>query len=150
MTEWLDDRYCIACGDRNPIGMHLKFVIKDDNLETKYTFPREFQGYKDLVHGGMLSLLLDEIMVNLPLQKLKVPVVSADLRIKLKKPLRVGEKVIARAHIIKQKGRFFIVKGEIVKEKTNELIATGESICVKVGQQQDVSMGSVKDSKHSV
>lgn len=136
MTQWIDDRYCFACGEKNPIGLHLKFLIKEDYIETKYSFPKELQGYKDIVHGGMISLLLDEVMVNLPWQKSKVPVVSAELKIKLKKPLKVGEEVIARAHIIKQKGRIFFIKGEVRTEKTNELIAEGESLCVKIDAKQ--------------
>jgi len=136
MTEWIDDRYCFACGEKNPIGMHLKFTANGDSIETKYIFPKELQGYKDFVHGGMISLLLDEVMVNLPWQKLKVPVVSAELKIKLIKPLKVGEEVIARACVIKQKSRIFVIKGEVVKEKTNELIAEGESICVKIDAKQ--------------
>lgn len=136
MTQWIDDRYCFACGEKNPIGMHLKFLINEDCIETRYTFPKELQGYKDVVHGGMISLLLDEVMVNLPWQKSKVAVVSAELKIKLKKPLKIGEEVIARAHITKQKGRIFVIKGEVRKKETNELIAEGESICFQIDAEQ--------------
>ncbi len=136
MTEWIDDRYCFACGEKNPIGMHLKFTVNGDRIETRYIFPKELQGYKDTVHGGMISLLLDEVMVNLPWLKLKVPVVSAEIRVRLKSPLKVGEEVIAKAYIKKQKGRIFVIKGEIIKGKTGELIAEGESICFKIDATQ--------------
>jgi hypothetical protein len=49
---WVDDRYCFACGEKNPIGMKLQFVLKDDFIETSFVFPKEFQGYKNTVHGG--------------------------------------------------------------------------------------------------
>ena len=136
MTNWADDRYCFACGEKNPIGMHLKFKINNNFIETSYVFPKELQGYKDFVHGGMISLLLDEVMVNLPWHKIKVPVVSAELKIRLRKPLKVGEKVIARAYIIREKSRIFIIKGEVIKEETNEIIAEGESICMKIDAKQ--------------
>jgi acyl-coenzyme A thioesterase PaaI-like protein len=136
MTQWIDDRYCFACGEKNPIGMHLKFTINNDIIETRYIFPKELQGYKNFVHGGMISLLLDEVMVNLPWLKLKVPVVSAELKIKLRKPLRIGEEVIAKAFIEKQKGKIYFIKGEVIKEKTGELIAEGESICFQIDAKQ--------------
>lgn len=136
MTQWIDDRYCFACGEKNPIGMHLKFSINNDIIETRYIFPKEFQGYKDFVHGGMISLLLDEVMVNLPWLKLRVPVVSADLKIKLRKPLRIEEEVIAKAFIKKQKGKIYFIKGEVIKEKTKELIAEGEAICFQIDAKQ--------------
>ncbi|MCX7698600.1 MAG: PaaI family thioesterase [Candidatus Goldbacteria bacterium] len=136
MTQWIDDRYCFACGEKNPIGMHLKFTINNNMIETRYVFPKELQGYKDFVHGGMISLLLDEVMVNLPWQKFKIPVVTAELKIKLRKPLKVGEEIIAKAYIEKQKGRVFIIKGKVIKEKTDELIAEAEAICFKVEAEQ--------------
>lgn len=132
MTELIDDRYCFACGEKNPIGMHLKFMINDNYIETRYIFPKEMQGYKDIVHGGMISLLLDEVMVNLPWQKLKIPVVSAELKIRLKAPLKVGEEVVVKAYIEKQKRRIFTIKGKVINTKTKELIAQGESICFAI------------------
>lgn len=131
MNIWADDGYCFACGDKNPVGMHLKFTDTEKGLETKYTFPREFQGFRDIAHGGMISLLLDEIMVNLPWKKLKVPVVSAEMRVKLKKPVKTGEEVTARAWIDRQKSRVIYVKGEVVGAG-GEVMAEGEATCVKI------------------
>lgn len=132
MSGWEDDSYCIACGRENPIGMKLDFVLTDDGIETSYVFPKVFQGYKDTVHGGMVALLLDEIMVNLPLRKDKIPAVSADIKVKLKKPLAVGDEVLARAKYLKTRSRFFIIKGEVIRKKDNELIAESEALCVRV------------------
>jgi uncharacterized protein (TIGR00369 family) len=131
MNEWTDDRYCFACGEKNPIGMHLKFTETENGLETKYAFPREFQGYQNIAHGGMISLLLDEIMVNLPWKKLKVPVVSAEMRVKLKKPLKTGEEVTARSWVDRQKSRVIYVRGEVVRQG-GEVIAEGEATCVRI------------------
>jgi acyl-coenzyme A thioesterase PaaI-like protein len=129
MSEWVDDRYCFACGEKNPIGMHLKFTETEKGLETKYIFPKELQGFRNIAHGG--SLLLDEIMVNLPWKKLKVAVVSAEMRVKLKKPLKTGEEVTARAWIDRQKSRAIYVKGEVVLAD-GQVIAEGEATCVKI------------------
>jgi acyl-coenzyme A thioesterase PaaI-like protein len=89
------------------------------------------QGFKGITHGGMISLLLDEIMVNLPWKKLKVPVVSAEMRIKLKKPLKIGEEILARAWIDRQKSRIIYVKGEVIRAG-GEVVAEGEATCVKI------------------
>lgn len=133
---WVDDRYCFACGEKNPIGMKLQFVLKNDFIETSFVFPKEFQGYKDTVHGGMISLLLDEVMVNLPWKKYQVPVVSAEINVKLKKPLKIGEKVLARAWIEKERRKIFYVKGIVIKEETSEIIAEATAVCVKVEIKQ--------------
>lgn len=132
MSGWEDDHYCIACGKDNPIGMKLDFVLTEEGIETSYVFPKVFQGYKDTVHGGMVALLLDEIMVNLPLRKDRIPAVSADIKVKLKKPLAVGDEVLARAKYLKVRSRFFVVKGEVIRKSDGELIAESEALCIKV------------------
>ncbi len=137
MTGWKDDSYCIACGRKNPIGMKLEFILKGETLETsRYAFPKEFQGYKGVVHGGMISLFLDEAMVNLPLRLLKTPVVSGSIRVKLKKPLKVGEEVIARAWMAKKKKKIFIVEGRLIKEESGEIIAESEAVCFRMSGEK--------------
>ncbi len=130
--EWDDDNYCIACGKNNPIGMKLVFNVDGDTLWTKYSFPREFQGYKQIVHGGMIALLLDEIMVNLPLRKDKIPAVSYEISVKLRKPLKINESVTARAYYLEFDKRKMTVKGEVIRDSDNEVIATGEAKCLRV------------------
>ena len=133
---WVDDRYCFACGEKNPIGMHLHFTATPEGLEAKYVFPRELQGYSNVVHGGMISLLLDEVMVNLPWLKSKLPVVSADLRIKLKMPLKVGEPVTAKAWIDRQKKKLYWIKSVLVKDNDGKVVAEAEATCVQVDARQ--------------
>jgi acyl-coenzyme A thioesterase PaaI-like protein len=54
----------------------------------------------DIVHGGILSTLLDEVMVKLAIE-LDMPAVTAQMDIRLKKALGVGQKVTVSAEIIK-------------------------------------------------
>ncbi len=133
---WLDDRYCFACGEKNPIGMHLHFTLTEGGIEAKYAFPKEMQGYKDTVHGGMISLLLDEVMVNLPWLKNKLPVVSADIRVKLKKPLRIGEKVTTKAWIDRQKKKLYWIKSVLTRDSDGVVMAEAEATCVQVDASQ--------------
>ena len=70
---------CFACGSKNPIGLKLKFSLDDNNvMRTQFTPQKVHQGYKNVVHGGIIALILDEVMVNL-LWKLGRPVVSAQM-----------------------------------------------------------------------
>lgn len=132
MNEWADDGYCFACGEKNPIGMHLVFTENGDRLETKYSFPKELQGYRDVTHGGMISLLLDEIMVNLPLRKDKIPAVSYEINVKLRKPLKINEPVTARSSYVEFDKRKMFIKGEVVRDTDGQLIAEGTAKCLRV------------------
>lgn len=95
-----DDRMCIGCGEKNPRGLKLSFEVdeKQRRIRTRWTPTKEFQGYADLVHGGMIGLVLDELMGNL-LWKIGHPSVSAELRIRFRRPARVEEPIECEAWI---------------------------------------------------
>lgn len=58
------DDYCFGCGRNNPIGLHLNFQPDGEKVSATKILSREYQGYHDVVHGGIVSLLLDEAMGN--------------------------------------------------------------------------------------
>ena len=129
--KWEDDHQCFACGKNNTDGLQLDFKLVGNKLITEYTFPKKFQGYAEIVHGGMLSLVLDEVMVNLPWKRDGVPAVSAELNIRLKKPVKIGQKVIFTSEVEKEIKGIIYVKGE-ARLENGEIAATGTAKCVKV------------------
>jgi len=61
-----DDHYCFVCGPDNPRGLKIKvkYFPEDMAAETELALSREFQGWADVIHGGILSTLLDEMMAH--------------------------------------------------------------------------------------
>jgi Thioesterase superfamily len=56
-------RACFACGDDNPIGMHLEGIRRDGEQVRATLHPRpEYQGYPGVLHGGLTATALDEVM----------------------------------------------------------------------------------------
>jgi acyl-coenzyme A thioesterase PaaI-like protein len=129
-VTWVDDHWCIACGQENPHGLKLRFEVADGRIRTSCKFGKHFQGYAGVVHGGMLGLVLDEVMVMLPIRTLKVPVISAEMTLRLKEPARVGEKLIFTAEM-EDKGRMILTHGEARRED-GTLVATATAKCVRV------------------
>lgn len=98
MTEFTDDEYCFVCGRKNPAGLKLDFSCDGKIIKTRYTPPREHQGYKDIVHGGIIATLLDEVMVKLAIER-GMPAVTAQMDIRLMKAARIGEPLLISAEI---------------------------------------------------
>ena len=90
----VDDEMCFICGERNPIGLKVKFEIDKENMRLTGTFtPRkEHEGFRNIMHGGLQSALLDEAMVKL-LWEAGISAVSAALEIKLLRPAKVGREI---------------------------------------------------------
>jgi acyl-coenzyme A thioesterase PaaI-like protein len=58
---------CFVCGKNNPGGLQLSFEIDKERQTLKTTFVASptFQGWDGIVHGGIISTLLDEAMAKL-------------------------------------------------------------------------------------
>ena len=100
MTNLSDDGYCFVCGPKNPIGLKLDFSFDGKTIKTVFVPLKEHQGYMDIVHGGIISTLLDEVMVKLAIE-MGMPAVTARMDIRLRKALNVGQKITVSAEIIK-------------------------------------------------
>jgi acyl-coenzyme A thioesterase PaaI-like protein len=56
-------RQCFACGDDNPIGMHLEGIRREGDEVRATLHPRpEYQSYPGVLHGGLSTTALDEVM----------------------------------------------------------------------------------------
>src|SRR4030065_1825596 len=125
-----DDGYCFVCGPKNPIGLKLNFHFNGKTIKTEFIPKKEHQGYLDIVHGGIISTLLDEAMVKLALA-MDIPVVTAQMEIRLKKPLEVGEKIIVEAEILHNTKKLLEAYAKAVT-MNNVLIADAKGKLVKV------------------
>lgn len=128
---WIDDGHCIACGKHNPIGMKLEFHVDGERLWTEWSSDKRFQGYADVLHGGMIALVLDETMVNLPWKTLGRPVVSAEMKIRFVRPAKVGERLRFSAWAETRGKRLWLVRGE-AHGQDGSLVAESSAKCVPV------------------
>lgn len=53
---------CFACSQTNPHGLRQRFSVKDGRIISRFEPSKKFQGYENLVHGGVFSAILDESM----------------------------------------------------------------------------------------
>ncbi|GAC1652363.1 MAG: hypothetical protein NVS9B12_01680 [Vulcanimicrobiaceae bacterium] len=61
----IDDGLCFACGAENPIGLHLHFERAGaQSVRALVTLEPQFQGWKNIAHGGIAAMLLDEAMAH--------------------------------------------------------------------------------------
>jgi uncharacterized protein (TIGR00369 family) len=125
MMELINDNYCFACGTENPLGLKLKFSCDDEGFHTTFTPPREHQGYKGVLHGGIIATLLDEIMAWALINK-GFRVVTVKMEIRFRKPVPTGENLVIRGEMENRQGRFITTKGKITDAKGTILAtATG-------------------------
>lgn len=120
-----DDHYCFVCGEQNPSGLHLRFSLLDGKVRTEFTPQKIHQGYKDIIHGGLISTLLDEAMVKAALMQ-GMPAVTAEITVRFRAPLMAGEKAFVEAMILKMNKKI-IETSAILKKTDNTVIAEGHA-----------------------
>lgn len=118
---------CFVCGENNPNGLKLKFEIDKENQTLKTTFISgpTFQGWDGIVHGGIISTLLDEAMAKL-IYELGYEAVTASLEIKFKKPAPILEPLNVYGEITEINRRLIRAKARVAKED-GTILATGIS-----------------------
>ena len=97
---------CFVCGRENPNGLRLEFS-RDTEKKEVYTRwrPKEYmQGFKEVVHGGFITMVLDEVMAKVCLFD-KKPAVTLRIEVRFIKPIRVDEEIIVRGRCVETRGR---------------------------------------------
>lgn len=110
----LDNRKCFVCGDHNAQGLQIAFTRRDQNTCTATWVPGPaYQGYAGIVHGGLVSTLLDEAMAH-SLNGNGIQVVTADLRIRFLRPVPVGLPLTVIGTRTGQRARIHFARGSLV------------------------------------
>ncbi|UCH80730.1 MAG: PaaI family thioesterase [Nitrospiraceae bacterium] len=129
MTQFADDGYCFVCGPENPMGLKLDFAFDGKTIKTEFVPQKEHQGYMNIVHGGMVAALLDEVMVKVAIEMGK-PAVTAQMDIRLKKAVSTGTKIIISAEITHETRKTLEA---YAKAKVNdEIVADARGKLVKI------------------
>jgi acyl-coenzyme A thioesterase PaaI-like protein len=103
---------CFGCGKRNPCGLKLEFEW-DGKVATSSFTPTEFhQGWRGIIHGGILSSLLDEAMGYVACFE-RVAGVTAAIEVRFKRPVRIGEPLTITAWVSGRKRRYVATEASL-------------------------------------
>lgn len=106
------NQWCFACGPQNPFGLKLSFSEENDIYISHFTGLPQHQGYDGIMHGGIVSTLLDEIMARYLYTK-GLKAVTARLEIRFNKPTPIGVPLLLQGRITKDRGRIYEMEGTI-------------------------------------
>lgn len=120
---------CFVCGSTNPTGIKAHFYRNEDHVLATCDFTEHHAGYKGIVHGGLISAVLDEALGRIVASITRKMVFTGALTLHFHKPLLVGTAVKAEARVAeKQRHPKFYTQatGKLIDIKTNEVYASAE------------------------
>lgn len=131
MIQLRDNHRCYVCGKENPAGLGIAFEINRElrAISAKFTPSDIHQGYEGIVHGGILSALLDEAMGKLTVS-LGIPAVTAEITVTFKTPAAPGEELFVSGRLTHETRR--LIQAEAKIERGPILIAEAKGKLLRI------------------
>ncbi len=130
--ELVDDQMCFVCGKRNPSGLQLDFELVGDNeVRTSFIPTKQLQGFRDIVHGGIITTVLDEVMVNGAWLR-GIRAVTGKLDVRLRRAARVGERLDFAGRILRDAERTVETEAQAATAE-GAVVAEARGLLMKVG-----------------
>ena len=120
------DRLCFCCGADNEHGLRLSIAYPEKGTaETTFAIPAWFTGWRNMTHGGLLAMVLDEIMAHACLAIARQSV-TAEITVRYQKPVEAGAQVRALGKVEESRGRILRTRGWIY-DAEGALVAEGSA-----------------------
>jgi acyl-coenzyme A thioesterase PaaI-like protein len=137
-TDLVDDRRCFACGPHNADGLHLEFAPEgDDGAISRVTLPPRMQGWRDVAHGGIVMMLLDEAMAH-ACRFIGYRAVTASSSVRFRKPVPLGVPLVMRGHVKDRRRNVIYLEATLELEDIGggrgTVLATGDGTFVSQGK----------------
>jgi acyl-coenzyme A thioesterase PaaI-like protein len=149
MKELPHTHSCFVCGESNPLGLNLRFETDGRTVQTRFRPRPEHIGFKNVVHGGLVATVLDEIMVwacAVPTRKFAF---CAELNVRFLNPLPPGEEVVVTSELTaNRKNRIFEAKA-VARSASGQTLAeaTGKYFPLKPADEAQMLTEFVGDLK---
>ena len=116
MKHLRDNERCYVCGIQNPEGLAVHFEIDREtrSISARFTPRDTHQGFEGIVHGGILSALLDEAMAKLAVS-LGIPAVTAEMNVKFKAAAAPGEELLITGRMVEETRRLVRAEASITR-----------------------------------
>ena len=130
---------CFVCGKENPFGLQITFFKDRKEVKAEFIPESKHQGFRGIVHGGILFSILDEIMGRTATITKGVMTLTVEINIKYRKKAPIGKKIIFTAQMIKDLGRMIEAQAQARLEDGTLLTeARGRFIVLPPEMQKEV------------
>jgi len=135
------DRECFGCGPENPHGLQMRFESNGTMLRSTVKMEQRFRGWSNLIHGGILSTMLDEMMGWTVIILTGKFMLTRTMQVAFKRPVYIGA-VLTVTGSIKERvsEKRVLVKAEI-RDEEGLVCAESEGEFALFTREQFLRMG---------
>jgi len=105
---------CFGCSPDNPIGLRLSFRLENDVVLSEWTPGENYQGWMNVLHGGIQATLMDEIAGWLVLVKVGTAGVTSKMEVRLLRTAHMNRSPFhLKAVLHEMQGNIAVIKVEL-------------------------------------
>jgi uncharacterized protein (TIGR00369 family) len=97
------DSMCFGCSPANPAGLRLEFFTDGESIFSWVKVPAHLCGWKNLVHGGIISTILDEVMGRTVIHKTRCLGMTKSMMVEFLKPVTIDRELKAAGKMLEVK-----------------------------------------------
>ena len=106
--------YCFGCASENRKGLRCEFYEEGEYVTCRWQPRREFQGFFNVLHGGIQATLMDEIACWTVFAKERTAGVTVDLRVKYRATVRTDRgELFLRSRVTERNNRLVTMRVEL-------------------------------------
>jgi len=117
---------CVVCSSANAKGLNLTFDVADDGSVTAtFQCDEAFEGYPGILHGGVISSILDGAMGNCMFAR-GLATVTVEMTTRFRHPVVIGQEAVVSARITRYSHPLYLLEAEIIQEGKVKATAKGK------------------------
>ena len=117
---------CVVCSSTNNKGLHLEFVSSNNGgVTATFWCDEAFEGYPGVLHGGVISSILDGAMGHCMFARGQAAV-TAEMTIRFRHPVVTNQEAIVSARIARSSHPLFLLEAEILQAEQVKVTAKGK------------------------
>lgn len=116
---------CFVCGRKNPIGLKLCLYVENGRVTSEFTPRKELCGFSGILHGGIISCVIDEALWWSSAVATERLVMTKDLTLNYLKAVTLRKTYLVEADPPHPKGRVYLCKGRIT-DRAGSVYVEGE------------------------
>lgn len=102
---------CFGCSPHNPIGLRMEFFKEGEKIVSTWSPGKDFQGFHDVLHGGIQATMMDEIASWVVFILLETAGLTYRLQTTYRKPVRISKgEITLKAKLKEQKRRIAVIE----------------------------------------